>query len=156
MQSKKIKKIIFIYIILNIFLVTSSFAETNNYFLSLKYNKVNVRQGPSSDYPIKYIYRKKFLPLKVIDSYDNFKKVLDLSYNTGWIHRSQLSKKKTAINIKNNSLIFFKPEIYSKPIIKMEVGRLVLIKKCNIEWCKIKTDKYNGWVMKKTLWGRIN
>lgn len=94
MQSKKIKKIIFIYIILNIFLVTSSFAETNNYFLSLKYNKVNVRQGPSSDYPIKYIYRKKFLPLKVIDSYDNFKKVLDLSYNTGWIHRSQLSKKK--------------------------------------------------------------
>ena len=150
------KKIIFAFIIINIFFITSAFPEKKVYFLSLKYNKVNVRQGPSPDYPIKYIYKKKFLPLKIIDSYDNFKKILDLSNNTGWIHISQLSRKQSALNIKKNSLIFVKPEIYSKPIVKMEIGRLVLIKKCNIKWCKIKTDKYSGWVMKKTLWGKIN
>ena len=150
------KKNIFFYILINIILINTSFAEKKNYFLSLKYNKVNVRQGPSSDYPVKYIYRKKFLPLKIIDSYDNFRKVLDLSNNTGWIHISQLSKKNSAINIKDNSLIFLKPQIYSKPIVRMEIGRLVLVKKCNVNWCKIKTDDYNGWVMKKILWGKIN
>ena len=56
----------------------------------LKNNKVNVRYGPSLDYPIKYIYRKINLPLEVIDRKDNFRKIIDHKKNSGWIHRSQL------------------------------------------------------------------
>ena len=128
----------------------------DDYFLTLRNDKVNLRLGPSFDYPIKIVYKKKYLPVLVQDKSDNFRKIKDHESNTGWIHISQLSRKQSALNIKKNSLIFVKPEIYSKPIVKMEIGRLVLIKKCNIKWCKIKTDKYSGWVMKKTLWGKIN
>ena len=91
---------------------------------------VNVRQGHSFDYPIKFIYRKKNLPVKIIDVWENFKKIQDYNNNQGWIHVSKLSKRKAAINIKNNSIIFKKPTIFSKPLARLEKGRLVLVKKC--------------------------
>ena len=59
-----------------IFYTISVLAETN-YFLMLKNNKVNVRYGPSFDYPIKYVYKKKFLPVKVIDKKENFRRIID-------------------------------------------------------------------------------
>ena len=67
-------------------------AIENNYFLSLKNKKVNVRYGPGFDYPIKYIYKKKFLPVKVIDKKENFRRIIDHKKNSGWIHISQLKK----------------------------------------------------------------
>ena len=63
----------------------TSIAQENNYFLMLKNKKVNVRYGPSFDYPIKYVYRKIELPLKVIDKKENFRRVIDHKKNSGWI-----------------------------------------------------------------------
>ena len=155
LQSKLKSGIILLFLFLIFFYITDSFANKKNYFLTLRYNEANVRQGPSVDHPIKFIIKKKYLPVKIIDSYDNFKKIIDINNNSGWIHRSQLFKKKSAINIKNNSLIFSQPEIYSKPIAKLEKGRLVLIKKCKENWCKVNTDNFLGWVKKENLWGRL-
>ena len=69
----------------------------NNYFLMLKNNKVNVRYGPSLDYPIKFIYKKKFLPVKIIDKKENFRRLIDHKKNSGWSHYSQLKKCKCFI-----------------------------------------------------------
>jgi len=124
-------------------------------FLSLKNNEVNLRQGPSFKYPVKLTYNKKYLPVIILDKSETWRKIKDFENNSGWIHVSQLSKKNSAINIKNNSILFKKPTIYSKPIAKLEAGRLVLIKKCKIEWCKISSGNYVGWVFKNTLWGKI-
>ena len=155
LQSKLNSGIILLFLFLIFFYITDSFANKKNYFLTLRYNKVNVRQGPSFDHPVKFIIKKKYLPVKIIDSYDNFKKIIDINNNSGWIHRSQLFKKKSAINIKNNLLIFSQPKIYSKPIAKLEKGRLLLIKKCKENWCKVNTDNFLGWVKKENLWGKI-
>ncbi len=51
----------------------------------LKNDKVNVRYGPSFDYPIKYIYKKINLPVKVIDKKENFRRIIDNKKNGGWI-----------------------------------------------------------------------
>ena len=71
------------------------------------------------------------------------------------MHTVLLSKKKSAINIKNNSVLFQKPTIYSKPIAKLEAGRLVLIKKCKVKWCKITSGGFEGWIAESSLWGKI-
>ena len=131
-----------------------SFAE-ENYYLTLRNDKVNLRQGPSLNYPIKLVYKKKFLPILIQDKSENFRKVLDHENNSGWIHVSQLSKKKAALNIFDKSIIFQKPSIYSKPLAKLEIGRLCLIKKCKNNWCKIKTGEYSGWIEKQNLKGRL-
>ena len=145
-------KIFLIYLL--IILGSSTFAE-ENYYLTLRNDKVNLRQGPSLKYPVKLVYKKKFLPLLIQDKSGNFRKILDHENNSGWIHITQLSKKKAAINIEEKSIIFKKSPHYSKPIAVMEKGRLCLIKKCKNNWCKIKTKNYIGWVKKQNLKGRL-
>ena len=148
------------YLFFLIFLLKSfispSLASGGEFFLSLKKNEVNLRQGPSLEYPIKLIYKKKYLPVIILDKSGPFRKIRDFENNTGWIHIALLSKKKTAINIKNNTTLYKKSTIYSKPIAKLESGRLVLIKKCKVKWCKISSGGYKGWILKNALWGRIN
>ena len=139
-----------------LFFFSKSSANENVNFLSLKNNKVNLRQGPSFEYPIKLTYKKKYLPILILDKSETWRKIKDFESNSGWIHISQLSKKKSAININNNSLLYKKPAIFSKPIAKLEIGRLVLIKKCKEEWCKITSGDFSGWIYKNSLWGKIN
>ena len=138
-----------------IFFTNLSFASESEFFLSLKKNEVNLRLGPSLEYPIKLIYKKKYLPVIILDKSGPFRKIKDFENNTGWIHVALLSKKKSAINIKNNSILFKKPTIYSKPLARLESGRLLLINKCNLKWCKITSGNFNGWIDKKYLWGNV-
>ena len=141
-------------IILFFFIISSSNIHSNekNYFLSLKNNKVNVRYGPGFDYPVKFIYKKKFLPIKVIDEKENFRRIIDHKKNSGWIHRIMLRKLNSLI-VLEEKIVFKKNSKFSKPLVKLEKGRLVIIKKCQINWCKIKTDNYIGWIDTKNLWG---
>ena len=69
---------------------------------------MNLRQGPSLNHPIKLVYKKKFLPVLILDKSYNFRKIKDHENNSGWIHISQLSKKKAAITVDDNKLIFNK------------------------------------------------
>jgi len=150
---KKINKYYLFFLL--IFFANLSFANEDKIFLSLKKNEVNLRQGPSLEYPIKLIYKKKYLPVIILDQSGPFRKIKDFENNTGWIHIALLSKKKTAINIKNNSILFKKPTIYSKPIARLESGRLLLINKCDLKWCKITSGDFKGWIGKNYLWGSI-
>jgi len=125
----------------------------DEYFLTLRNDKVNLRQGPSFDYPVKIFYKKKFLPVLIQDKSDNFRKVRDHENNSGWIHISQLSKKKAAITVDDNLILFSNSTIYSNPIAILKKGRLVKISKCNEDWCKINTGEFKGWLQKKSLWG---
>jgi SH3-like domain-containing protein len=148
--------LVFFMSLFSVFLINSkSFSEENIIFATLKNNEVNLRQGPSFEYPIKIIFKKKYLPVIVVDTSETWRKVVDFQNNSGWIHISQLSKKKSAINIKNNSIIYNKATVFSKPIAKLENGRLVIVRKCKDKWCRIKSGSYGGWVFKDTLWGKL-
>tara|TARA_B100001179_G_C18423968_1_gene331580 strand:+ start:119 stop:580 length:462 start_codon:yes stop_codon:yes gene_type:complete len=139
----------------NFLLINNISGEEKDYFLTLKYNKVNVRHGPSERHLVKFVYKKKYLPVKIIDSHDRWRKTIDLKNNSGWIHISQLTKKKSAINIADLALIFKRPNIYSQPLARLEKGTMVMIKRCKNEWCKILVQSNTGWLQKKFLWGKF-
>tara|TARA_B100001121_G_scaffold206186_1_gene180384 strand:- start:246 stop:698 length:453 start_codon:yes stop_codon:yes gene_type:complete len=124
-------------------------------FLSLKKNKVNVRYGPSFDSPIKYIYKKINLPLKQIDKKENFRRVIDLKNNSGWIHVSQLKKINSVIPLEDK-ILFKKPSFFSKPLAKIKRGRVLILQKCKDDWCKVKSQKFKGWIKVSNIWGSIN
>ena len=156
MKNKKNYLVFLITSLLVLPFFSKLYANESKKFLSLKNNEVNLRQGPSFKYPIKLIYKKKYLPVLILDKSETWRKIKDFNNNSGWIHVSQLSKKKTALNFKNNSILYKNPTIYSKPIAKLESGRLVLIKKCNQKWCKISSGEFIGWINKSFLWGKVN
>ena len=141
-------KILFFFIL---FIFQNLLAE--EYFLTLRNDKVNLRQGPSFEYPIKLFYKKKFLPVLVQEKFENFRKIRDHENNTGWIHISQLSKKKAVIVIDDQAYIFSSNTIYSKPLAISKNGKLLLIKKCKKDWCKISSKNIKGWIKKESLWG---
>ena len=140
-------------IIYSLFFFEISVFSKDEYFLTLRYNTVNLRQGPSRDYPVKIFYKKQFLPVMIQDQSDNYRKIRDHENNTGWIHISQLSKKKAAIVTNDSQIMFSRPTIYSKPIVILKKGRLAKIIKCKNNWCKSKTNNYKGWIKKESLWG---
>ena len=142
-------------IFLFLFLPYEILYSMDEYFLTLRNDKVNLRQGPSFDYPVKIFYEKKFLPVLIQDKSDNFRKIRDHENNSGWIHISQLSKKKAAITIDDDLILFSNSTIYSNPIAILKKGRLVRINKCKDEWCKVKTGEFKGWLQKKSLWGLL-
>ena len=147
-----IQKIIYTLFCLTILTISSVAEET---FVSLKKSKVNVRYGPSFDSDIKYVYKKINLPLKEIDKKDNFRRIIDLKNNSGWIHVSQLKKNNSVITTKDK-ILFKKPSSFAKPTAQIEKGRLLIVDKCENNWCKIKSDSYEGWIKTTDIWGLIN
>ena len=148
-----LKNKLIVLLILLIFFQISSLAGEEK-FLSLKKNKVNVRYGPSFDFPIKYIYKKINLPIKQIDKKENFRRIIDFKKNSGWIHISQLKKVNSVIAVEDK-ILFEKSTIFSQPIANIKKGRLLVIKKCEKNWCKVETEGLKGWIDKKNLWGAI-
>ena len=145
-------KIIYILFSLIIF-ISSSIAEET--FVSLKKNKVNVRYGPSFGSDIKYVYKKINLPLKQIDKKENFRRIIDLKNNSGWIHSSQLKPINSIIPIEDK-ILFEEPSNFSRPIANIQTGRVLVIQKCITNWCKIKTENFKGWIRNENIWGQTN
>ncbi len=147
MLQKKILLLVSIF-----FYLPNCFA--NEVFLSLKKNKVNVRYGPSLESPIKYVYKKINLPIKQIDKNENFRRIIDVKNNSGWIHISQLKQINSIITLKDK-ILFQKPSKFSKPLAKIKKGRMLIVKRCNENWCQIKTSKFKGWIKNTHVWGKI-
>ena len=143
------RKVVFLFLIS----FCTNVLGNENYYLMLKNSKVNVRMGPGLDYPVKFIYKKKNLPLKVIDKKENFRKVIDHKKNSGWIHISQL-KKVNSIIVLSDRILFKKPTFNSRPIAKIESGRLFFLEKCKKNWCQVSSQNYSGWINIDNVWGK--
>ena len=146
----KVGKILILFSLF-LFFFSNCMAEI---FLSLKKNKVNVRYGPSFESPIKFVYKKINLPIKQIDTKENWRRIIDSKNNSGWIHRSQLKPINSIITLKDE-ILFKKPALFSKPIAKIKKGRLLILQKCDGEWCKIKSAEFKGWIKTNDVWGII-
>ena len=125
----------------------------NEVFVSLKKDKVNVRYGPSLESPIKYVYKKINLPIKQIDKNENFRRIIDIKNNSGWIHVSQLKQINSIIPLKDK-ILFQEPSNFSKPLARIKKGRILIVKKCEENWCLIKTSKFKGWIKNTHVWGK--
>jgi len=144
----------FYFLILTCFFF-SFHAVSEEIFLSLKNNKVNVRYGPSFESPVKYIYKKINLPIKQIDKKENWRRIIDFKNNSGWIHWSQLKKINSIIPLEDK-ILFKKPSNFSKPLAKIKKGRLLIMLKCDGVWCKVNSGSFKGWIKVNNIWGPIN
>ena len=146
----KIKEVYILFCLL----LFCSVSSANEIFVSLKKNKVNVRYGPSFDSDVKYVYKKINLPIRQIDKKENFRRIIDLKNNSGWIHVSQLKRSNSVITTKDK-VLFKKPTSFAKPLALLKKGRVLILEKCLEKWCYVNTGNYQGWVNKSDLWGSL-
>ena len=123
-------------------------------YVSLKSNDANIRVGPSKNYPIEIKYIKKNYPLKVLDEYEEWRKVEDFKKNIGWIHKSLISGTRTGIVLsKNNVNIKLLNTLDGNVIGEIGQGNIVYLERCKIDWCLISKANFKGWINKKNIWG---
>ena len=149
------KYFFFIKILITFFCFFLSVANAKDIYLSLKKDKVNVRYGPSLDSPIKFVYKKVDLPIKLIDKKENFRRIIDFKNNSGWIHVSQLKNVNSIIPL-TDKVLFKKPSKFSKPLANVKKGRVLIVLKFDGNWCKVQSGEFKGWIINNNLWGKIN
>jgi SH3-like domain-containing protein len=137
----------------------NSFAEPTiqetNYFASLRASETNVRSGPGQSYPIKFTYKIKSIPVRVINEYDNWSEIEDYEKQTGWINQSLLTKKRTLmVRIsKDFTDMHNKDNESSRIIYHLENNVIGEYLKCLENWCGVKINNKKGWVLKADLFG---
>ena len=123
-------------------------------FVSTKSDESNLRVGANLDYPRLLTYRVKNFPLKIIDEYEIWRKVIDIDGNQGWMHKSLLqSNRYGIIKTAHEQGV----QIYNKPegVIVGKIGNrnIIKINKCFNLWCHISLNRHQGWINKINIWG---
>ncbi len=123
-------------------------------YVSLKSNDSNIRIGPSMNYPIEIKYILKNYPLKVLEEYEEWRKVEDFEKNIGWIHKSLISGNRTGIVLsKDNKNIELLNTLNGNVVGEIGKGNIVNLEKCKIDWCLVSVEKFKGWMNKNYIWG---
>ena len=123
-------------------------------YVSIKSNDVNVRVGPSTNYPILIKYIQKNIPVEIIQEHKNWRKIVDYNKNTGWIKKNLLKGDRFAIikeTLNDVSYIYINPKGFK--IGEIKKNNIVRVNKCRMSWCYISYEKKHGWIPKKNLWG---
>ena len=124
-------------------------------FVTLKTGLVNMRTGPGKNYPIKWQYQRRHLPMKVIGEFDVWRKVVDHEGITGWMHVSTLSVKRMALITDTTVKIHVRDDPASRVRAVAEQGALGEIENCRSGWCKITAENITGWVRRPAIWGLL-
>ena len=123
-------------------------------FVSLKSSDVNIRVGPSINYPIKLKYVFQNFPLEIIDEFDVWRKSKDHEGNIGWVHKSLIKGDRYILTgyQKNADIqLFSRPNGKVKGLIKNK--NILKLKSCILNWCKVSSGPFSGWVLKNGIWG---
>ena len=128
-------------------------------FVSLKSDRVNVRQGPAKDQDVTWVYTRVGLPVEITAEYENWRRIRDWEGAEGWVYHSLLSGRRTALIATQakgkDELVPLhdSPDEKSGVAARLETGVLAAVKRCSGKWCRIAGDGYDGWIEQDRLWG---
>jgi SH3-like domain-containing protein len=126
-------------------------------FVSLKYDPVNVREGPGKDHATRWIYQRAGLPVEVTAEFERWYKIRDSEGGEGWVLHSLLSGRRTALILQGktegNITLFAKPSVQAEASAQLQPGVVGNIKSCDGNWCRIYGDDYDGYIQQNNLWG---
>jgi SH3-like domain-containing protein len=122
-------------------------------FVTLGTDEVKVRTGPGIRYPIKFLLKKETLPVEIIKEFDVWRQIRTMEGDEGWVHKSLLSGKRSAIILGHVQTLLKKAEAGSRPVVKLEPNVIAGIDHCEKDWCYLKIAGYKGWIKRDAIWG---
>jgi SH3-like domain-containing protein len=132
-------------------------------YVSLKADRVYLRKGPGTEYPVAWEFQRAGLPVEVIREFDVWRQVRDASGTVGWVHSSLLSGRRTALilpwEIKEGqpqlplAMLRYDDHEKAAPVAQVEAGALVSIIGCEKGWCRVSIGNHRGYIEQTKLWG---
>ena len=124
------------------------------YWASIKAEVLNLRAGPGRDYPVRWVYHRAGLPLKVVRVHEGWRLVRDPAGDEGWVTANLLSKDRGGIVIGQGlAAIREKPSDGSRLKWNAEPGVVGRIDDCEAGWCDFDVGGRRGFVRAERLWG---
>lgn len=124
-------------------------------FVSLRSDKVHLRTGPGTQYPIEWIYHRKTLPVEIIAEYQVWRRIRDWDGDEGWVHQSMLTGTRTVMVTEAARTLRAEPSVNAVPVARLEVGVVGTLKECGRDsgWCQVIVGDYGGWLRRVDIWG---
>lgn len=122
-------------------------------FVSMNSSKVNVRAGPGTRYPIKWVFQRKTLPVQIIAESDTWRKIRDFEGIEGWVHQRMLSGRRRAVVTGAIQQLKREPQETAKTVALLEPGVILRLEKCSGAWCLVEGGSYEGWIGRESICG---
>ncbi len=123
-------------------------------FVSLASDKVFLRAGPGAQFPVKWEYHRKSLPVEIVLEFDVWRKIKDMDGSEGWVHQSMLSGTRTVLITGQEPVgVRRKPSEKARLVAYMEPEVIAALHECQPDWCRVESSGYKGWVSRASLWG---
>ena len=133
-------------------------------FVSLKADRVQVRQGPGTDHKILWVFSRVGLPVEVIQEHENWRQVRDQDGGVGWVANTLLSARRTGVvmawatgeartSAAKPIPLYREDSTSSSTVALLEAGVICGIRRCDGRWCQISVGDFRGFVEQTKLWG---
>jgi len=124
------------------------------YWATMRFDEVNMRVGPSQEYPIEWVYQRKGLPVKVVRLRGGWRLVQDNEGTQGWIASSQLSPSLGALIVGDGPVELRSDASASSSVRwRAQPGVVGDLLRCRENYCEIDVAGRSGWVVRDRIWG---
>ncbi len=126
-------------------------------YVSLKTDRVNLREGPSKDHRTRWVFHRAGLPVEITAEFETWRRVRDSEGAEGWVLHSLLSGRRTALVApwrKGTELLLYSAPATTAPVVaKLEANVIASLRSCDRAWCRISGTGFSGYMPQSDLWG---
>ena len=113
-----------------------------------------MRTGPGTRYPIDWVYRRRNLPVEIIDEFDTWRRIRDAEGTVGWVHQSMLQGKRFVLVTEANGILLRRdPQEDARSVARLEAGVIGRLETCGELWCVVEADGFKGWLERNQVYG---
>ena len=122
-------------------------------YVSLRSSEINVRRGPGLDYRKDWVFHRAGLPVRIIEEYGDWRRIVDKDDAGGWVYHAMLTGRRTVLITADDVALRSKPVDDALPVARAEQGVVARLHACTPDWCEIEAEGHEGWVRKTAIWG---
>lgn len=122
-------------------------------FVSLRAAEVNVRTGPGTRYPIEWVYRRRGMPVEIVDEFDTWRRIRDWQGTEGWVHQSMVQGQRGILVTGKRWTLYRQPETDSPGVALVDAGVVGVLRRCRAQWCEVSAGGFTGWLPRDAFYG---
>ena len=125
-------------------------------YVSLRFDKTNVREGPTKNHRTAWIFQRAGLPVEIIGEFDTWRRIRDSEGGEGWVLATLLSSRRTALVApwRKADVLPLHPKPGAPEVVaKLQSGVLANVKVCQAGWCRVFGEGFEGFIKQGDLWG---
>lgn len=128
-------------------------------YVSLKTDRVNLREGPSKEHRTRWVYQRAGLPMEVTAEFEIWRRVRDADGTEGWVLNSLLSGRRTALvapwSKKKDDIVAMRDAAKEEAAVvaRLQPGVVASVSSCTDAWCRITVANIRGYIRQERLWG---